>query len=140
MSPLDKLKDELYQEHFYEADEGMDGNLDVFSEGAEKVLESMQDLKNNPDLLHYVIKCFKHSEINIHLQKYSLIMINETMEQYKEHVHGSIESYNKALKRGIILTYMTPRKIRMVFNSVGEARDYAKTQKENDHAIIPIGV
>jgi len=73
---LNSIMNKIYKKQFHDEDEDFDGNVTCFSEGAEKVLMELQNLKNNPELLSYVIMCLKKINPHESLTKYYKIVIH----------------------------------------------------------------
>jgi hypothetical protein len=84
---LNQLKDKIYKEQFFDYDE-------IIS--CEKVLDELQNLKNNPKLLDYVIKCLANQNITTIPNKFYCVVVNaEKRMEYNEVIHKSFEEYKK---------------------------------------------
>jgi hypothetical protein len=82
---LNELKDKIYKEQFFDYDETI---------SCEKVLEELQNLKNNPKLLDYVIKCLGNQNIDTVPHKFYCILVNEEKRmEYNEKIHKTFEEY-----------------------------------------------
>jgi hypothetical protein len=64
---LNELKNKIYKEQFFDYDETVD---------AEKVLDALQNLKSNPKLLDYVMKCLVSQKIGTQPRKFYDILTN----------------------------------------------------------------
>lgn len=83
---LNELKDKIYKEQFFDYDETVD---------AEKVLDALQNLKNNPKLLDYVIKCLANQKIATIPSKFYAIVVNkEHIRPYDEKMWKQIDPEN----------------------------------------------
>ena len=84
---LNELKDKIYKEQFFDYDETVD---------AEKVFDALQNLKNNPKLLDYVIKCLANQKIATVPHKFYCVVVNaELRMEYDEKIHGTFEKYKQ---------------------------------------------
>lgn len=96
--PLDELKKKIYKEQFYDYEDPVSPML---------VLDELQNLKRNPRLLDYVLKCMAKQEIAVLPTKFYCVVVNvEERPVYNEKVHGTFEKYLKfciAEKKGDIL-------------------------------------
>ena len=84
---LNELKDKIYKEQFFDYDETI---------SCEKVLEELQNLKNNPKLLDYVIKCLANQKIATIPNKFYAVVVNaELRMEYNEKIHGTFMKYKQ---------------------------------------------
>ncbi len=83
---LNELKDKIHKEQFFDYDDKVD---------AEKVLNELQNLKNNPKLLDYVIKCLANQKISTTPSKFYAIVVNkESPKPYDEKMWEKIDPEN----------------------------------------------
>lgn len=73
---LNELKDKIYKEQFFDYDETVN---------PKKVLDELQNLKNNPKLLDYVIKCLNNQKIStIPIKFYAIVVNKEHIKPYEK--------------------------------------------------------
>jgi len=70
---LDEQCEEINKEQFYTENENEDGVQEIISDGKE-VLKSLQNLKNNPKLFDYVIKCLSKEGIYLKDKYFSVVV------------------------------------------------------------------
>lgn len=86
---LDKIKEDVYKEQFFDYEQTID---------AKEVLNSLQNLKDNPTLLDYVLKCLREQKLR---NGGLCVVINiETIPEYKEKIHQTFELYEKHVING----------------------------------------
>ncbi len=84
---LNELKAKIFQEQFFDYDETI---------SCEKVLDELQNLKNNPKLLDYVIKCLANQKISTIPNKFYAVVVNaEKRMEYNEKIHGTFKKYKQ---------------------------------------------
>jgi hypothetical protein len=84
---LNELKDKIYKEQFFDYDE---------TANAENVLDALQNLKNNPKLLDYVIKCLAEQKIATVPNKFYCVVVNaELRMEYDEKIHKTFDKYKQ---------------------------------------------
>lgn len=109
---LDKLNEDLYREQFFDYD-GM--------KDAKDVLDELQNLKNNPKLLDYVIKCLASQNISTVPNNFFCVVINEEKRpEYDEKIHGSFEKYKKHCVDDDFGTKKWDHLLPKVYDSFGE--------------------
>jgi hypothetical protein len=119
---LNELKDKIYKEQFFDYDETI---------SCEKVLEELQNLKNNPKLLDYVIKCLTNQEIGITDKFYSVVVNAEKRMEYDEKVHGTFEKYKKFCIDGDFGLKKRDHLLTKVYNNIEEIEnDMMKSEEE----------
>ncbi len=109
---LNELKDKIYKEQFFDYDETVD---------AEKVLDALQNLKNNPKLLDYVIKCLSNQEIATIPNKFYAVVVNaELRMEYDEKIHGTFEKYKQFCVDGDFGLKKCDHLLTKVYNGIGD--------------------
>jgi hypothetical protein len=109
---LNVLKDKIYKEQFFDYDETVD---------AEKVLDALQNLKNNPKLLDCVIKCLNNQNINTVPDKFYCIVVNaEKRMEYNEKIHKSFEKYKKHCVNNDFGLKKQDLLLKKVYNGIGD--------------------
>jgi hypothetical protein len=96
--PLDELKQKIYKEQFHDYEDPVSPMM---------VLDELQNLKKNPRLLDYVLKCLANQQITtVPNRFYCAVVQVEERPAYNEKIHGTFEKYVKfciAEKKGDIL-------------------------------------
>ena len=109
---LNELKDKIYKEQFFDYDETID---------AEKVLDELQNLKNNPKLLDYVIKCLANQKIATVPDKFYCVVVNaELRMEYNEQIHGTFEKYKQFCVDGDFGLKKRDHLLKKVYNGIGD--------------------
>lgn len=109
---LNELKDKIYKEQFFDYDETI---------SCEKVLEELQNLKNNPKLLDYVIKCLANQKIATIPNKFYAVVVNaEVMMEYDEKIHGTFEKYIQFCVDGDFGLKKREHLLNKVYNGIGD--------------------
>ena len=109
---LNELKDKIYKEQFFDYDESVD---------AEKVLDALQNLKNNPKLLDYVIKCLANQKIATVPDKFYCVVVNaELRMEYNEKIHGTFEKYKQFCVDGDFGLKKRDHLLTKVYNGIGD--------------------
>ena len=109
---LNELKDKIYKEQFFDYDETID---------AEKVLDALQNLKNNPKLLDYVIKCLANQKIATVPDKFYCVVVNaELRMEYNEKIHGTFEKYKQFCVGGDFGLKKRDHLLTKVYNGIGD--------------------
>lgn len=141
---LNELKDKIYKEQFFDYDETIDAKV---------VLNELQNLKNNPKLLDYVIKCLSNQNINtIPSEFYSVVVNAELPMPYNEEIHGTFEKYKQFCidgdfglkKRDYLLkkvyTNISEIENDMMKNEGEEIIGFCRSTKFDKYSIHKIGV
>lgn len=109
---LNELKDIIYKEQFFDYDETVD---------AEKVLDALQDLKNNPKLLDYVIKCLASQKIATIPNKFYAVVVNaELRMEYDEKIHQTFERYKQFCVDGDFGLKKRDHLLTKVYSGIGD--------------------
>jgi hypothetical protein len=109
---LNELKDKIYKEQFFDYDETI---------SCEKVLEELQNLKNNPKLLDYVIKCLANQKIATIPNKFYAVVVNtELRMEYDEKIHGTFEKYKEFCVDGDFGLKKLDHLLTKVYNGIGD--------------------
>jgi hypothetical protein len=109
---LNELKDKIYKEQFFDYDETI---------SCEKVLEELQNLKNNPKLLDYVIKCLANQKIATVPDKFYCVVVNaELRMEYNEQIHGTFEKYKQVCVDGDFGLKKREHLLTKVYNGIGD--------------------
>ncbi len=109
---LNELSDEIYEEQFFDYDETVD---------AKKVLDELQNLKNNPKLLDYVIKCLSSQEISTVPRKLYCVVVNaESRMKYNEKIHGTFEKYKEFCVDGNFGLRKADHLLTKVYNGIAD--------------------
>jgi hypothetical protein len=109
---LNEIKDKIYKEQFFDYDETVDAKI---------VLDELQNLKNNPKLLDYVIKCLNHQEIATVPDKFYCVVVNaESRMPYDEKVHGTFEKYKKFCVDGDFGLKKRDHLLKKVYNGIAD--------------------
>ncbi len=109
---LNELKDKIYKEQFFDYDETV---------SCEKVLEELQNLKNNPKLLDYVIKCLANQKIDTVPDKFYCVVVNaELRMEYNEKIHGTFEKYKQFCVDGDFGLKKRDHLLTKVYNGIGD--------------------
>jgi hypothetical protein len=112
---LNELKDKIYKEQFFNYDETI---------SCDKALEELQNLKNNPKLLDYVIKCLNNQEIATAPDKFYCVVVNAELKMpYNEQIHGTFEKYKKFCVDGDFGLKKRDHLLKKVYNGIGEIED-----------------
>jgi len=126
---LNELKDKIYKEQFFDYDETVD---------AEKVLDALQDLKNNPKLLDYVIKCLVNQKISTIPNKFYAVVVNaELRMEYHEQIHKTFEQYNKFCVDGDFGLKKRDHLLTKVYDGIGDIEN--EMMKSEGEEIIGFG-
>jgi hypothetical protein len=120
---LNELKDKIYKEQFFDYDETI---------SCEKVLEELQNLKNNPKLLDYVIKCLVNQKISTIPNKFYAVVVNaEKRMEYDEKIHGTFEKYKQLCVDGDFGLKKCDHLLTKVYNVIGDIEnDIMKSEGE----------
>lgn len=120
---LNELKDKIYKEQFFDYDETI---------SCEKVLEELQNLKNNPKLLDYVIKCLANQEIATITNKFYAVVVNaELRMEYNEKIHGTFEKYKQFCVDGDFGLKKRDHLLTKVYKCIGDIEnDMMKSEGE----------
>jgi len=109
---LNEIKDKIYKEQFFDYDETIDAKI---------VLDELQNLKNNPKLLDYVIKCLNSQEIATVPDKFYCVVVNaESRMPYDEQIHGTFEKYKKFCVDGDFGLKKRDHLLKTVYNGIGD--------------------
>jgi hypothetical protein len=109
---LNEIKDKIYKEQFFDYDETVDAKI---------VLDELQNLKNNPKLLDYVIKCLNNQEIATVPDKFYCVVVNaESRMPYNEEIHGTFEKYKKFCVDGDFGLKKRDHLLKKVYNGIGD--------------------
>ena len=93
---------------------------------AVKVLDELQNLKSNPKLLDYVIKCLNNQEIATVPDKFYCVVVNAELRMpYNEKIHGTFEKYKQFCVDGDYGLKKQDKLLSKVFNGIAEIEDYA---------------
>jgi len=112
---LNEIKDKIYKEQFFDYSETVD---------AKEVLESLQNLKNNPKLLDYVIKCLNHQGITTVPDKFYCVVVNaESRMPYDEQIHNTFEKYKQLCVDGDFGLKKRDHLLKKVYNGIGDIED-----------------
>lgn len=109
---LDDLKEKIYKEQFFDYDETID---------AEVVLDSLQNLRSNPKLLDYVLKCLAKEKIDVHPHNFYAVVVNaETIMPYNEKIHKTFEAYIKYCVEGDFGIKKRDHLLKKVYDGMGD--------------------
>lgn len=124
---LNELCDKIYKEHFFDYDETVD---------AKEVLDALQNLKSNPKLLDYVIKCLAKQNIATIPSKFYSVTVNAELRMpYNEQIHKTFEAYQKHCIDGDFGLKKRDYILDEVFSDIGEIE---KRMMENGGVDIPM--
>jgi hypothetical protein len=113
---IDELKDGIYKEQFFGYDETID---------CEKVLDALQNLKGNPKLLDYVLKCLDEQKIVTTPNKFYAVIVNgENRMEYNEKIHGTFEKYKQFCVDGDFGVRKCDKLLDVTFDNYAEIEDY----------------
>ena len=130
---LDKLKDNIYETKFHKEDENDDGDVTVFSGGAEEVLKALQDMDDNPLLLDYVFKCLSNQGIFTKPEKLFYVIANkEERMPYNEKIHGTFENYIKHCIDGDFGLRKSSHIVKKVFRGIDEIEMFMMKYQGDD--------
>jgi len=125
---LNELKNKIYKEQFFDYDETVD---------AEKVLDALQNLKSNPKLLDYVMKCLVSQKIGTQPRKFYCIIIHkEHFRPYDENFWKQFDAENpfgKWMKECVEGKWDMKKEdilFPKVFNSISDIEDFCKNIDE----------
>jgi hypothetical protein len=126
---LNELKDKIYKEQFFDYDETI---------SCEKVLEELQNLKNNPKLLDYVIKCLDNQKIATIPNKFYAVVVNaELRMEYNEKIHGTFEKYKQFCVDGDFGLKKRDHLLTKVYDSIGDIEN--EMMKSEGEEIVGFG-
>jgi hypothetical protein len=109
---LNELKDKIYKEQFFDYDETI---------SCEKVLKELQNLKNNPKLLDYVIKCLDNQKIATIPDKFYCVVVNaELRMEYNEQIHQTFEKYKQFCVDGDFGLKKRDHLLTKVYDGIGD--------------------
>jgi hypothetical protein len=141
---LNELKDKIYKEQFFDYDEKIDAKV---------VLNELQNLKNNPKLLDYVIKCLYNQNINtIPSEFYSVVVNAELPMKYNKEIHGTFEKYKQFCIDGDFGLKKCDHLLKKVYNNITEIEvdmiknegveiiGFCRSTKFDKYSIYKIGV
>jgi hypothetical protein len=121
---LNKIKEDVYKEQFFDYEETID---------ADEVLKALQNLKENPTLLDYVLKCLKEQKLLT--PKYAVTVNIETIPEYNEKIHQTFEKYNEFVIEGDFGRRRKNVLIKKVFNGIDEVEKFIKNYKQGESII-----
>lgn len=136
MNELNKLKDIIYRNQFHEEDEREDGTVEISSGGAENVLEALQNLKKNPLLLDYVLKCLASQEMFLTSKHFYITVHIEHTMPYNEKIHKDFETYKKFCIDGDFHKTNENIIIPEVFNNISDAENFARNIKDDEKILF----
>jgi hypothetical protein len=126
---LNQLKENIYKEQFFDYDETI---------SAGKVLDELQNLKNNPKLLDYVIKCLANQQISTTPNVFYAVVLNaEKRMEYNETIHKSFEQYKKLCIDGDFGLKKQDHLLTKVYNSFGDIEN--EMMKIESETIVGFG-
>lgn len=109
---LNELKDKIYNEQFFDYDETIN---------CKKVLDALQNLKNNPKLMDYVIKCLANQEIETVPNKFYAVVVNSELRmEYDKNIHGTFEKYKKLCVDGDFGLKKRDHLLTKVYDNIGD--------------------
>ena|ERR1035437_6440887 len=138
MNNLNKLKNNIYKTQFHEEDEHENGTVEISSGGAKKVLESLQNLKKNPLLLNYVLKCLASQEMFLTSKHFYITVYIEYPMPYNEKIHKNFETYKKFCIDGDFHKTKEDIIIPEVFNNISDAENFAEKYKNNEKILFEL--
>lgn len=113
---LNEIKDEIYKEQFFDYDETIN---------AKEVLDALQNLKSNPKLLDYVLKCLAKQNIYTIPDKFYAVVANlEKRPEYNQKIHQTFELYKKHCIDGDFGLRKHDKLLDMTFENIGEIENY----------------
>ena len=125
---LNEIKDKIYKEQFFDYDETVDAKI---------VLDELQNLKNNPKLLDYVMKCLVSQKIGTQPRKFYCIVIHkEHFRPYDENFWKQFDAENpfgkwmKECVEGKLDMKKEDILFPKVFNSISDIEDFCKNIDE----------
>ena len=118
---LDKIKEDVYKEQFFDYEETAD---------AKEVLNALQNLKDNPTLLDYVLKCLREQKLTN--GGLSITVNVETIPEYNEKIHQTFELYNKHVINGDFGRKNFDIPIKKVFKDINEVKEFVRNYKTED--------
>ncbi len=120
---LNELKDKIHKEQFFDYDETVD---------CEKVLSELQNLKNNPKLLDYVIKCLANQQIITVPDKFYCVVVNaELRMEYDKKIHGTFEKYKESCIDGDFGLKKRDHLLTKVYNNI-TGIEYEMMEREGE--------
>jgi len=126
---LNEIKDKIYKDQFFDYDETVDAKI---------VLDELQNLKNNPKLLDYVIKCLNHQEIATVPGKFYCVVVNaESRMPYNKQIHGTFEKYKQFCVDGNFGLKKRDHLLKKVYNGIGDIEN--KMMKSEGEEIFGFG-